>query len=283
MRRIFALIRLLRPLNGLMMGVAVVIGALLALAETISKQIGLNLVLGFFTAFTLSGASMIVNDYYDQELDRINELRRPLVTGEIKPMEGLFFASFLTLMGLGMAYLINLYCFIVAVISWIISIGYNTKGKRTGLLGNMLVSLCVAITFIYGSFVMGATLSLKTFLFAALAFLVNTGREITKGIVDINGDKTMGIRTIGVSFGAFKAACLASAFYLSAIFLSLLPIAFNLVSQLFIPFVTVTDLGLVTSSIILIRDPSKVNARRIKNLIMFWMLFGLFSFIAGNF
>ncbi len=92
MSRVEGFIRLIRPINGLMMGLAVIVGASLALAETFSINVALNLLLGFTTAFTLTGASMAINDYYDRQIDAINEPNRPIPSGLIQPKQALIFA-----------------------------------------------------------------------------------------------------------------------------------------------------------------------------------------------
>jgi len=282
MSRTVGFIRLIRPVNGLMMGFAVVVGAWLVLAEQISPELALKLLLGFVTAFTLISASMAVNDYYDREIDKINEPNRPIPSGLVKPNESLVFAVVLTAAGIVAAFLTNLTCLMVATVAWIVSVTYATKGKKTGLLGNFLVSSCMAIPFIYGSFAVGQGLSLKAVFFAALAFLASTGREVTKGIVDAEGDRAKGIRTIAVSHGAEAAAYVASGFFLSAVLLSFLPPLLSLVSAWFVPFVAIADLGFASSSVMLVRDSSRENTRKIKNLVMLWMMFGMISFFAGS-
>jgi geranylgeranylglycerol-phosphate geranylgeranyltransferase len=285
MSRILGFIRLLRPINGLMMGLAVIVGASLALAESFSITIAFNLLLGFITAFTLSSASMAINDYYDYEIDKINEPNRPIPSGTVRLRESLVFAFILVLIGLTASAFTNspsLMPFAVAVVSILVSITYVTKGKRTGLLGNFLVSACMAIPFVYGSFVVGQGFSLKVFLFATLAFLSGTGREVAKGIVDAEGDKANGIRTVMVVHGGKVASIVSSCFFVSAVFLSLFPWFLGLVSVWYVPFVIVTDVGFVASSVMLVRNPSRENARRIKNLALVWMLLGMVSFFAGT-
>jgi 4-hydroxybenzoate polyprenyltransferase len=71
-------------------------------------------------------------------------------------------------------------------------------------------------------------------------------------------------------------------FYVSAVVLSVLPLKLGLVSFWFVPFVLVTDVGLIVSSIWLLRDFSRENARRVKNLVLFWFVFGLVAFLAGT-
>lgn len=279
MRRVTAFFRLIRPINCVLMGFAVVVGAVLARGFALADQ-SLGLFLGFITGFTLTGASMTINDYYDREIDAINEPQRPIPSGMISPKEALIFAFFLTATGFLTAFLTNVACLLISIVAWIIFIVYTTEGKRTGLPGNFLVSACVAIPFVYGNFVVGS-FSLAVFLFAAMAFLSNTGREITKGIVDIEGDKSRNVRTVAVSFGPKTAAFLASGFYLSAVALSPLPLLLNLVSFWFIPFVVLTDIGLIASSILLLKDYSREKARKMKNMALLWFLFGLLAFLFG--
>ena len=73
--KIIGYVKLLRPVNSLMMGLAVVIGELVALDALPSTNV---MVLGVATAFFLTASSMVINDYYDVEIDRVNAPSRPL-------------------------------------------------------------------------------------------------------------------------------------------------------------------------------------------------------------
>ena len=94
---------------------------------------------------------MAINDYYDRAIDAINEPSRPIPSGLVSTKEALVFVSVLSVVGFFFAYLASLLCLTVAVISWIIMATYVTVGKRSGLPGNFLVGVCMAIPFIYGS------------------------------------------------------------------------------------------------------------------------------------
>lgn len=270
-------LQIIRPLNCIMMGFAVIVGA--SLVSTLSFNI--NLVLGFLTSFSLTAASMVINDYYDREIDTTNEPNRPIPRGDVSPKEALSFASILSITGFIAAFATNIPSFIVAVMALIISIAYITKGKGTGLPGNFLVSTSVIIPFIYGGLTLGQ-IEVPTLLFVAIVFLSNTGREITKGIVDVEGDRSHNIKTIAVTYGEKTAAVAAAAFSLFAVGLSPIPWMWRLVSDWFIPLVIVTDIGLIFSSIMLFRDYSRKNAKKIKNLSLIWFLTGLLAFIFGR-
>lgn len=286
MNKAFAFIKLIRPVNSVMMGIAVIVGVTLAEKEMLFQLLE-NLMFGFLTGFFLTGAAMAINDYYDREIDAINEPSRPIPSGTVSPNEVLAFAFTLTFMGFSTALLTggvpNWNCLAIAFVSWIIVILYVTKGKSTGLLGNLMVSTCIAVPFIYGSFVIGKGLLPRTIIFVAMVFLSNTGREITKGIVDVQGDKENNVKTIAVLYGEQKAAVVAAVFYFLAVSLTPLPWLLELVSVWFLPLVALTDIGLASTSISLILNPSRENARRIKNQNLLWFSTGLLAFIVGNF
>ncbi len=276
-------VRLMRPVNCAMMGFAVIVGAALAGFNTL-HSVWLELTLGFVTGFSLTGASMAINDYCDRKIDLVNEPDRPIPSGSVKPKAALVFACALTAIGFAASYFVNqsyLLALAVAVFAWAILMVYTTVGKRSGLPGNLLVSVCVAIPFVYGSVVTTSSVGLNVFFFALLVFLANTGREITKGIVDIQGDKAQGVKTLAVLYGENVASVGAAVFYVSAVLLSPIPWLLHVVSFWFIPFVAVTDFGLAAASFVLLRDHSREKARKVKNAVLLWFLIGLLAFAAG--
>jgi len=277
MGKLMGFLQLTRPLNCLMMGFAVIVGASLVSALNLTT----NLLLGFVTAFALTAASMVINDFYDRKIDAINEPNRPIPRGDVSPKEALFFALALSLIGFTAAFKTNMPSLVVAVIAWIISITYITEGKGTGLPGNFLVSATVVIPFIYGGLTVGQ-IETSTLLFVAIAFLSNTGREVTKGIVDVEGDRSHNIRTIAVTYGERTAAIAAAAFSFLAVSLSPLPWMWGLVSDWFLPPVILTDIGMLVSSILLLLNYSRKNAKRVKNLSLLWFTTGLVAFILGK-
>lgn len=263
-----------------MMGFAVIVGSVLASSNALSL-LRPNLLYGYITGFALTAGSMAVNDYYDREIDAINEPDRPIPSGLIRPKEGLALAFILAVVGFAAAYLTSVLSLAIAAVSWAIFIAYTTVGKRTGLPGNLLVSTCVAIPFVYGSVVVTDAVQLNVLVFVSMVFLSNTGREITKGIVDVEGDRKQNVKTMAVRFGDKNAAVAAAAFYISATLLSPIPVLLRLVSSWFIPFVTITDIGLFASSFALLKNHSRESARRIKRIVLLWFVIGLLAFLIG--
>ena len=280
MNKFGGFIRLMRPLNCTMMGFAVFVGAVLA-APQLGSLNWLNILFGFLTGFTFCAAAMVINDYYDRKIDAINEPQRPIPSGTIKPNEALAFVGVLAGVGFVFAGLVSLLCFVVAAASLAITVTYITIGKRSGLPGNFLVSICVAIPFIYGSITVIETVGLNVLLFASMAFLSNTGREITKGIVDVKGDSAEGVKTLAVRFGERTAAVVAVGFFIFAVALTPVTWFLGLVGIWFIPLVLVTDVGLVVCSALLLMDHSREKARRIKKVVLYLFLVGLLAYIFG--
>ncbi len=281
MNKLGGFIRLMRPVNCAMMGLAVFVGALLAVSQPFQGS-WVNIVFGFFTGFMLCAAAMTINDYYDRSIDAVNEPRRPIPSGLVNAREALTFVTALTVVGFVFAYFSSVLCLLVAAAAWTITVLYVTVGKRSGLLGNFLVSICVATPFIYGSIAITGGLQLNVLLFALMAFLANTGREITKGIVDVEGDSREDVKTLAVRFGEKNAAVAAAVFYVSAVALTPVTWLLHLVGIWFIPFVIVTNIGLVGSSVLLVRDYSRDNSRRIKKYVLLWFIFGLLAYIFGS-
>lgn len=273
--------RITRPVNCFMMGLAIIVGAVIG--GGISALTSLREVfLAFVTGFTLTGSAMSINDYYDRDIDAINEPGRPIPSGAVKPREALAFSIVLSVAGLVASWMTCFGCFLIAVFVWVVAMGYATRGKRTGFPGNLMVSTCISLPFVYGELLATGSAFGTALLFSLLAFLSNTGREIAKGIVDVEGDGAEGIKTIAVSRGAGTAAMAASAFFLSSVFASVLPVYLGLVSWWYIPFVALTDLGLVYSSFSLIRDSGRENSRKVKNRVLLLMLSGLVGFSLGS-
>ncbi len=286
MNKITGIIRLIRPINCTIMGFAVLVGAVVANRSLSFNSTTLTrMVFGFVTGSTFLAAANTVNDYYDRKIDAVNEPDRPIPRGVVKPNEALGYAAVLSAIGFVAAFLTNIPSLTLAVVAWFLFTYYATRGKKTGILGNIIVSACMAIPFIYGSFtvkeVTNEALSPTVILFASMAFFSTVGREITKGIVDVEGDKLEGVRTVAVLYGARKAVFSALLFYVLAVVLSFFPWFLGEVSVWYLPFVAVADLGFIFSATSLLRNYSRENARRVKNIVRIWMVISLFAFVAG--
>jgi len=276
-QKLVGLFSKMRLPNCVMIGFAVIVGELIA-SPIISTD---AVFFGFMAGFLLLAASMILNDYFDREIDAINEPKRPLPAGVVKPSEAFTFSIILAALGFWFAKNSGIATLLIALLSVGLMISYNSKVKKTGLLGNAIVSTNVAIPFIYGGFVVGSpTWSLG--IFSLLAFLSSMGREIVKGIVDIAGDSTKGVRSLAATRGVAVAAKYGAALFILAVALSVVPLALGIVSFYYVPLVVICDIGFLLTSYSVLTNSSPRNAKRNKSYVLLWMTFGLLAFIVGT-
>jgi len=272
-----ALVSMMRLPNCIMMGFAVIVGEVIA-SQLVPADAAF---FGFLTGFMLLGAAMILNDYFDREIDAINEPGRPIPSNLIGPSQALSFAVALVSIGLLSAVATGILTTVVAIFSMVLTIAYNSRFKKEGIVGNSMVSANVAIPFVYGGFVVGNA-SWPLLVFSLLAFLSSLGREIVKGIVDVAGDKVKGVRSIAVVKGNECAAKQGALFFLIAVVLSVLPVALRMVSLYYVPLVIICDIGFLLTSYSIVTNPTQRNAKRNKKYVLVWMTFGLLAFVVGT-
>jgi geranylgeranylglycerol-phosphate geranylgeranyltransferase len=171
---------------------------------------------------------------------------------------------------------------IIAVFSLAIMIAYNARIKKTGLLGNVFVSMNVAIPFVYGGFAV-ASPTWALAIFALLAFLSSVGREIVKGISDVAGDTSRGVRSIAATKGNLIAARYGAIFFVCAVALSALPLLLGLVTFYYVPLVIICDAGFLLTTYSILSSPTPRSAKRNKKYVLLWMTFGLLAFLMGTF
>jgi geranylgeranylglycerol-phosphate geranylgeranyltransferase len=279
-RKIIGLLTMMRLPNCFMIGFAVIVGEVIASPAFFYGDLALY---GFLTGFFLLAASMVLNDYFDREIDAINDPQRPLPSGLVRPTEAISFA--IILVSLGMLFASRsqspTWTLLIAVASVAIMILYNAKAKKSGLIGNALVSTNIAIPFVYGGFaIANPTWSLG--IFAALAFLSGLGREVIKGIADVTGDTARSVKSVAVTRGKSYAAREGAALFIGAVALSGLPLVLKLVSNYYVPLVAICDIGFLLTAYSIATNPSPRNAERSKKFVLIWMTFGLLAFLIGT-
>ena len=261
-----------------MIGLAVIIGEAIALGKIPPLA---NSIAGFLTASLMMAGTMVLNDIYDLDIDRLNSPNRPLASGKIEVGEAKTFSTFLSILSIVFAAFLGLWTALIALLALALMVYYNTRGKRTGFPGNLVVSFNVALPFFYGGIAVNSLRPLL-FIFSVLAFLANLGREIAKGIPDTQGDRASGVRTIAVLRGPKVAAGISAGLFLSAALLSFVPLALGRLSLLYFPGIVLADLGFIYSASRLIANQDPASVKRIKNRVLLWMLFGLIGFLLGG-
>jgi geranylgeranylglycerol-phosphate geranylgeranyltransferase len=276
--RLNAYLTLVRPPNTIMIGLAVVIGEAIGLGMLPGIP---EAVFGFLTASLMMAGTMVANDVYDVEIDKVNSPRRPLPSGIVKTRHAIILAAVLSAAAIGFSALLGLWTFLTALLALALMVYYNTRGKKTGLIGNAVVSFNVALPFFYGGLAVNKV-SFLLFIFSLVAFLANFGREVAKGIADVKGDSLRQVRTLAVIRGPKIAASASAGLFAVAVLLSFLPPFLERISWLYYPPVIIADVGFLYSAYRLVGNQTPENIRTVKGHVLVWMLLGLVGFLLGG-
>jgi len=277
MLKLKAYLGLVRTENLVLTFFSVLVGAYLESGEMFYAPIWLSA----FSAIFLSAGGYVINDFWDKEIDKINKPHRPLPAGLIPSKNALYFSFALFLIGIILASLVNIYILIVGTATAIFLVWYSYKLKKTFMLGNILVSLWVALAFIYGGLVFPKVyLSLIP---AGLAFLFHWGREIIKDLEDKEGDQEYWAKTVPILWGAKKTLILVTAVFGLLILLSGLPYFLKIFNLRYLILVILgVDLVLVYVIISLWKDWSKENLARLSGILKLDMLMGLLTIVVAK-
>ncbi len=169
----------------------------------------------------IAAAGYVINDIMDQDTDLDNNPDTVIVGKSISEEKAynIYFTLNITGMLLGF-YITTLVdktsFFSIFIISSALLYLYATNFKQTLLIGNIIVSLVIALSIlIVGVFDIISNLTLGTYVdyaqmkillyvlldYAIFAFLLNFIREIVKDMEDIEGDNNQGMRTLPIVFG----------------------------------------------------------------------------------
>jgi geranylgeranylglycerol-phosphate geranylgeranyltransferase len=169
-----------------------------------------------FGFFFLTG-TIILNQYFDIEVDRINKPYRPLPSGSITPKKALCLTFFCYLV----AFIISAYLGIVytgigvagILLSLLYSHPYTNIRRRSIVIQVFIINAGYSIiTFLIGWCVY-KPLSFVPLWFMAFLFLTDVGGVFSKDYMDYKGDKKHGYVTLPTLFGYKKAAELNAVLY----------------------------------------------------------------------
>ena len=271
---------LMRPVNCAMIGFAVIVGAFVSKPPSVSDY---QLFLGFLTGFLICAYSMAVNDVYDVEVDRVNRPERPIPSGEVTARQAAGFSYALLALGLVSSVLSFLPLAVLialayAFLSWL----YNSRAKKTGLAGNLIVASSLAIPFIYGGAVSGGSIAGSLLLMMALtAFFSGVGREVVKAMADVEGDAKREVNSVARSRGLGFAASVGALFFVLAVLTSWVPLVTGLANQVYTYGVAVPDVVFLYLAVAILRSHQPGSAYRDKRIALAGMTVGLLVFIGG--
>ena len=278
-KKVKAIIQIFRPELPFAAGVCVVLGEIIALGDFPSLR---EMALGFICGFFISGSAIVLNDYFDLEVDKVNAPNRPLPAGIISPAESILLTIIATFIGMLAAFLIGIPAFILCAVFWMIGFLYNWKFKEAGLPGNLMVSSSVAITFILGGMAVGEPWNKIVWCFALIGFFIDLGEEIAGDAMDIEGDKKRGSKSVAIVRGRSFALVISGLLFGLVVLISFIPVIYGWLGASYLLMIFITDTLIVVFTIRLLK--SKTSAEGIKSMRGIYLggLVGMLAFIIGQ-
>jgi len=163
----------------------------------------------------LTGYTQTINDYFDREIDAINEPNRPIPSGAIPLLQVKIQIWALLLLGLGVSYLLDIWAkhttptlFFLALGGSFVSYIYSAptlKLKQNGWLGNYALGASyIALPWWAGQALFG-NLTWITALLTLAYSLAGLGIAVINDFKSVEGDKKLGLQSLPVAFGIKKS------------------------------------------------------------------------------
>ena len=225
----------------------------------------------FMSGPLLTGYTQTINDYFDREIDAINEPNRPIPSGAISLSQVKLQILVLLIGGLGVAYLLDLWAghtvpsvLLLALGGSFVSFIYSApplKLKQNGWLGNYALGASyIALPWWAGQALFGH-LTWTTALLTLAYSLSGLGIAVINDFKSVEGDKSLGLESLPVVFGIKNASRISAAmidiFQLAMVFV-LIAIGQHFASVilvlLIIPQITFQDIWLL-------RDPLSFDVK----------------------
>ncbi len=268
-----------RPLNSIITGLTVVVGGLIA-ANVLMPDV--TLLLAGLSAALIAAGGNAVNDVYDAAIDKINRPTRPIPSGMISKFHAVIMGIVWMLIGCVIGISLSLQLGLIALIVSLLLWGYSSWWKKRPLIGNLVVSLCGGLAFIYGAV---AVDNVKMGLIPALfAFLIHLGREIVKDCEDEEGDRGDNARTLPILLGRVFSFRLSASVLLLLVITTFIPYQLNWYGLGYLMVIVIgVDIPLLTIAVTLWFKSvfTQSGLRLISNSLKIIMLIGLIGLYIG--
>jgi chlorophyll synthase len=164
----------------------------------------------------LTGYTQTLNDFYDREIDAINEPYRPIPSGAISVPQVVTQILVLLGTGIGLSYLLDVWAghdfpilLVLTVIGCFISYIYSApplKLKQNGWLGNYALGASyIALPWWAGHALFG-TLTPTVMVVTLVYSFAGLGIAVVNDFKSVEGDRQLGLNSLPVMFGVGTAA-----------------------------------------------------------------------------
>ena len=213
------ILRFLKPVTWIPVMWSFLCGAVASGAFGWNEVIGIKFMLGMLLTGPLaSGTCQMLNDYFDRDLDEINEPNRPIPGGAMSLKNATILIAVWSVLSVITGYLIHPLIGLYVIIGIINAHLYSAnpiKLKKRLWAGNIIVAVSyLIIPWIAGEIAYSPNFTFTSLqpslIVAGLFTLSSTGTMTINDFKSIEGDRQIGIRTLPVVFGENKAAIIAS-------------------------------------------------------------------------
>ena len=278
MKIIYHHIKLLRPLNVMTSGLAIII------ATAILDELNNHHVLLITTCVVMlyTAASNALNDALDYEIDLINRPERPIPLGYVSIQSALIMSFLLFAFGAALCLQLPDMAIVIGVfISLPLMVTYSTNLKGKYLLGNLVVSLLLGTSFLFvgASHEMISPMLIPMLLAFGLTFL----REIIKDVADMEGDLSLGLKTYPIISGVDSYRRIIISLCLLVGLFSLVPYLIGIYGPGYLLLLMIgVEIPLLIIMFIFFKNPSISSAIFSARLLKFSTLMGLLSIYFGT-
>jgi geranylgeranylglycerol-phosphate geranylgeranyltransferase len=265
-------LELSRPVNAVAASALTFIGAFVSAGEIDARlQVGAA-VLATLLAVAAGNA---INDYFDRDVDAINDPDRPIPRGTVSPRGALVFTVVAFLGAIGTALLLPVLAIGIAAVNLVALVAYTEMFKGTPGAGNALVAYLGGSTFLFGGAAVGNVAPVVVLF--ALAALSTFTREVIKDVEDREGDAAEGLTTLPVAVGENRALQLAAGVLVVAVLASLVPYLRGTFGLAYLALVVPADAIMLYAAAVGFRDPG-----RGQSLLKYGMFLAAAAFVAGR-
>ncbi|MEM2431645.1 MAG: UbiA family prenyltransferase [Candidatus Bathyarchaeia archaeon] len=163
----------------------------------------INSTILYLSVLFISLSAYIYNDCTDIEIDKINKLNRPLVTGEATESDAKKLIIFLGTLSLILSSMVNLESFLLMLVFTILLFSYSyskIRLKNKFLVKDLTIATGSFLPYIIGGFSVGSIFP-PVILMGIIGFISALSTSVIKDFKQIEGDKIYRVKTLPIVWG----------------------------------------------------------------------------------
>ncbi len=236
-------VKMARPLNCAMAAFGTFIGYSIG-SGLLQFQRGIGIAM--LVAFLVCAGGMVVNDYFDRNVDRKLHPKKAIPSNRVSAKTALLYSMLLFLAGNLLAFFfLPVVSFAITVAFTVLLIAYSAVLSKAKFLGNWVVASGTAFTLVFGASLV-SSYYLVGFL-AIAALFANLAREITKDLEDLEADRGFK-KTLPMVLSESRVQSVVFFYYLVAIVAVYVPVVLLSFQRLaFVALVSIANFAFLYS------------------------------------